>query len=193
MSYYSQFGEDQWIVEHLSLPEQGFFVDVGAGDGISCSNTLHFEEKGWLGICIDADYRCYANLIETRHTPVLAAIRNQVGMTDFSLAVPRSGWSGVEPLRGQPHIEVKMPCVPLSVVLAGMSVPVIDLLSIDVEGLEREVLESFSLDTFQPKVIIVEYLARDTHDHTDDLVSFFTEEPYQLVHTTDANLIWKRL
>lgn len=32
--FFSQFGEDKWIVDNLHYPLSGVFVDVGASDGI---------------------------------------------------------------------------------------------------------------------------------------------------------------
>ena len=53
--YFSQFGEDKWIVDNLRYPLEGIFVDVGASDGINGNNTYFFEKMGWQGLCIDAD------------------------------------------------------------------------------------------------------------------------------------------
>ena len=45
MTGFSQCGEDRWIAENLK-PEIGVFCEVGAFNGIGCSNTLMFEELG---------------------------------------------------------------------------------------------------------------------------------------------------
>ena len=51
MSYYSQHGEDKYI-ESLFPEKEGVCIEVGAYDGITLSNTLHFEQKGWTALCI---------------------------------------------------------------------------------------------------------------------------------------------
>lgn len=53
-SFPSQIGQDKWILFSM-YPDvsDGFFVDVGSGDGITHSNTLMLERRGWTGICID--------------------------------------------------------------------------------------------------------------------------------------------
>ena len=61
--FFSQFGEDKWIVDNLHYPLNGVFVDVGASDGISGNNTYFFEKIGWQGLCIDADPSHYASLL----------------------------------------------------------------------------------------------------------------------------------
>jgi hypothetical protein len=54
-TYYSQMGQDKWVSETV-FPgvKNGFFLDVGSGDGTIISNTKALEQKGWTGICIDA-------------------------------------------------------------------------------------------------------------------------------------------
>jgi hypothetical protein len=44
--YFSQFGEDKWIVDNLHYPLNGVFVDVGASDGVYGNNTYFFEKIG---------------------------------------------------------------------------------------------------------------------------------------------------
>ena len=45
----------EWITDNINFEDKElFFVDVGAHDGISSSNTGHFEiDLGWDGICIE--------------------------------------------------------------------------------------------------------------------------------------------
>ena len=51
---YSQIGQDIWVTE-TAMPglRNGYFVDVGSGDGTIGSNTKALEERGWKGICVD--------------------------------------------------------------------------------------------------------------------------------------------
>src|SRR4030095_2928389 len=55
LRFYSQMSQDKWVSEKV-FPgvKNGFFLDVGSGDGTRMSNTKALEEKGWTGICIDA-------------------------------------------------------------------------------------------------------------------------------------------
>ena len=55
VTFYSQTGEDKWVSEAV-FPgvKNGFFLDVGSGDGTFISNTKALEQRGWTGICIDA-------------------------------------------------------------------------------------------------------------------------------------------
>lgn len=52
-TYYSENGEDALLWRLFEDEAPGFFVDVGAFDGIYRSETLSFEQEGWSGICIE--------------------------------------------------------------------------------------------------------------------------------------------
>src|SRR5262249_11382845 len=55
VEWHSQMGQDKWVSEAV-FPgvKNGFFLDVGSGDGTFISNTKTLEQKGWTGICVDA-------------------------------------------------------------------------------------------------------------------------------------------
>src|SRR5688572_19238087 len=53
-AFYSQVGQDKWVIETMFPGEsRGFFLDVGSADGVQLSNTKALEERGWTGICVD--------------------------------------------------------------------------------------------------------------------------------------------
>jgi len=57
MGYHSQNGQDQ-IIEDLNKKlgiNIGWFVEFGAKDGYTLSNTAHFMECGWSGVYVEAD------------------------------------------------------------------------------------------------------------------------------------------
>ena len=53
--FHSQFEQDKFLEQNIFKGyKNGFFIDVGAHNGISMSNTLFFEkENGWKGINIE--------------------------------------------------------------------------------------------------------------------------------------------
>jgi hypothetical protein len=53
--YYSEYGEDRWVVEHLMLPQRGIYLDVGAGHPEINSNTAFLRDRGWRGLAVDAN------------------------------------------------------------------------------------------------------------------------------------------
>jgi len=52
--FYSQLGQDKFVVEHLNGKRDGVWVDIGCNQSISLSNTYFLERNlGWRGISID--------------------------------------------------------------------------------------------------------------------------------------------
>lgn len=47
---HSQSGEQAFIE---TLPETGRFLDIGAADGLTFSNTKLLAERGWTGVCVE--------------------------------------------------------------------------------------------------------------------------------------------
>ena len=50
---YSQLKQDLNVLKYLNHKKNGYFVQVGAADGINLSNTYLIRKKyDWTGICI---------------------------------------------------------------------------------------------------------------------------------------------
>jgi hypothetical protein len=63
----SQLGQDKIVDEYLGGKGNGVFVDIGAYDGVTFSNTLMLErERGWTGICIEPLPDIFAELRKNR-------------------------------------------------------------------------------------------------------------------------------
>ena len=56
MESYSQIGQDLWVQETLKNKKNGYFLDIGAHDGIYLSNTYLLEKNyNWNGLCIEGN------------------------------------------------------------------------------------------------------------------------------------------
>ena len=55
---HSQANQDLFVLNFTNyVGKKGFFVEIGAGDGVSISNTYLLEKIGWTGILVDpVDY-----------------------------------------------------------------------------------------------------------------------------------------
>ncbi len=54
MFSYAQLNQDRNVLNHYNQLKHGYFVDVGAHDGITLSNTYLLEKYyEWSGICIE--------------------------------------------------------------------------------------------------------------------------------------------
>jgi len=67
MTYYSLGDQDKWVLETLNYKTNGFFVDLGSGNGIKYSNTYILEtEYQWTGICVEVDVNKFNKLQNNR-------------------------------------------------------------------------------------------------------------------------------
>lgn len=134
----SQIGQDVWVLE-MALPgrRRGFFVDVGAFDGVQYSNTLALARmRGWRGICIEAVQDAAARLQVNRPEAVVvqAAVAGGLGERRFD---------GSRRMLSRFSTEAGgvVPTTPLADILDEANAPkILDYLSIDVEGAEVEIL-----------------------------------------------------
>jgi FkbM family methyltransferase len=186
--YSSQWGEDRWLTERLVPPQRGVFVDVGAGDGVRGSNSLHFEDHGWSGLCVDPDPRNREALARRRCALQMCAVASRPGPQPFSMYDAKPSWSGLGE-RGVGYTVVSIDCRTLEDLLTGAAIERIDLLSIDVEGTELDVWASFDPDRHRPGIVVVEYDDSVPARSTAHLHRAFGIDKYELLHRTPSNLI----
>jgi FkbM family methyltransferase len=153
MKYYSQAGQDKWVLKNVfSFKKNGYFVEIGAFDGIYLSNTYLLEKKfQWNGLCIEGNQGTYKKLSQNRRSIcVNACVGSAGGVIDFDQdgGTESGAWESSDPLNEVPiHPKIniiKLPTTPLSELLDAHQCPeTIDYLSVDVEGMEEEVLKTF--------------------------------------------------
>lgn len=170
--HYSQVGQDAAIDDILKQKRNGFFIEVGAYDGVSLSNSLFFElNRGWTGLLIEANPRAYRELIQKdRHawtTGACISLSNQVELNVDFLAHGMlggyktdrftAGGALDEESKTNPYVySVKANCFPLGVMLDAIGVRKVDMFSLDVEGAELAVLKSIDFSTYEISLIVVE-------------------------------------
>jgi FkbM family methyltransferase len=166
--YYSQHGEDYLLWSLFAgKKNKGFFVEVGALDGIRFSNTYSFELEGWSGVCVEPHPEYFALLERNRPNShcIESAAGNREGFVEF-YAEPRGEFSTlvreiVEDERYESKMagykKIEVPISSLTRILEDVESPSpIDIVSIDVEGAELSVLEGFDFSYYNPRVLIIE-------------------------------------
>lgn len=186
--FHSQCGEDKWIVDNLNPPKMGYFVDVGASDGIYLSNTYYFESIGWDGICFEPNARSFPRAYGVRNNVVKKCIGLENKIVTFNLDIKEPDLSGIKTY-GREYEKYEVEMMRMDTAIETYKIPHIDLLSIDTEGTELDVLGSFDIKTALPTIIIVEHFSQRVENA--GLTAFFETLPYELVHTTMANCIYK--
>lgn len=189
--FHSQWGEDRWLAAHFDIPRLGVFVDIGAGDGVRGSNSLYFENLGWRGLCVDADPRNHAPLRRRCCAVDTCAVSTTPGLWPFGMYAHKPSWSGLR-RHGADYREILIECRRLDDLLEQWCIGQIDLLSIDVEGTELDVWDSFDHTRYRPAVVIVEYDDGHPQRHRRTIQEHLGLATYRLVHQTPANLILQR-
>jgi FkbM family methyltransferase len=172
--YHSQYGQDKWLVEEL-LPgkKDGVFVDIGANDGITLSNTYILEKMGWNGLAIEPIPSVYKELIKNRQCTVInGCVASRSGKERFRVITgsPQmlSGLVNEYDFRHKKRIEseltanggayqeIEINCYNFNDLLESNGIFQVDFLSIDVEGVEYKILDSIDFNRFYISVICVE-------------------------------------
>ena len=205
--YYSQCGQDKYVNEYIFKgAKQGFFIDVGAHDGISYSNTYYFEQiLGWRGICIEPHQDHFTQLCRNRSAICInAGISNYQGSAQFLKIIGEPEMlSGLvhtydprhvarieyelQSRGGSAHI-VSVPVYTLQAIVDAYRIARIDLLSIDTEGGELLILHSINLHTVDVRVIVVE----NNYD-TTDIHAYLVSMGYQLRARLGGDCVYTKL
>lgn len=176
MEYFSQYQQDKILNEsYFKNKSEGVFVDIGAHDGITLSNTYFFEKYlNWKGLCIEPLQKAFDLLKTNRKCEVVngcAWIENTVktfrsidgysemlsGLVDcydpqhIKRIETESAGSG-----GQVIVDSPINCYDINDLLEKNKLFTIDLLSVDIEGGEFELIKHINLDRFDANVILVE-------------------------------------
>jgi FkbM family methyltransferase len=187
-SSYSQEGEDIALDRLLAGQREGLYVDVGCHHPFRFSNTYLFYRRGWSGICIDplpGTKRLFSRW-RKRDVVVEAGVSRQPAeltyhmfdepaVNTFDEALAR------ERLATTPYKKIGTVAVPthtLAHFLERHCPPgrVIDFMSIDVEGLDLDVLESNDWDRFRPRVVVVECLKTELAKLSEEPTALFLAE-----------------
>lgn len=173
--YYSQHGEDCILDQVFNNKKTGFFIEIGAFDGIYLSNSYSFEQEGWQGICVEANPE-YFDLCQKNRpnsTCIYAVCLDKQSEEPITFhSEPAGLLSGIEAnredeisrrykrnlaLEFQGFKEFKVPTTTVNEILKSNNYQgEIDFVSIDVEGSELKVLKGFDLNFYSPRVLIIE-------------------------------------
>lgn len=202
---YSQEGEDMILRRIFESQPTGFYVDVGAHHPFRFSNTFYFYKKGWRGINIDAmpgsmlAFKKFRPLDINLEVPVGNGDQiltyfsfNESALNGFSedLSNERNGKNGYFIKQ-----RIKMKVTKLSSLLDKyMPKNVeIDFLSIDVEGLDLDILKSNNWLKYRPQCILVEMLGSSMHEIENNEITSFLGGYGYAVFAKAVNTIFFKL
>ena len=192
--YFAQFGEDRILDAIFQHQREGNCVEVGANDGITDSMTYHFELMGWECLLVEPVPDLARKISEKRNCIVKTYAASSIeGEASFTIAEKALGMSGLGLSKDQRKKITRAGGTPkettvrkktLDSILEESNFSRIDFISIDVEGHELEVLKGFSLENFQPRIVLIE----DNQDQTDPAVQdHMKSKGYVLFRRTGVN------
>jgi FkbM family methyltransferase len=178
--YFSESFQDRYLNETIFHGRRGgVFVDIGAFDGVTGSNTLFFEKfRGWTGVSIQSDEHRIAELKEMRSVPCantcIAALdghaafyRVREGFTQMGGLVATFSPEATEFLAQRSMTDaIILPTRRLDHVLEAHGLRHIDYLSIDIEGAELSVLSTLDFNRFSITALSVERNSNEAAVHT---------------------------
>ena len=168
---YSQEGEDMILRRIFEKQRSGFYVDVGAHHPMRFSNTYFFYKAGWHGINIDAmpgsmkSFRKYRPRDINIEVPVSLESKeltyyvfNEPALNGFDprLSRERNSKDNLYKIQKTITLQTQTLCTLLDEHLPANQK--INFLSIDVEGLDLEVLRSNDWNKYSPEIVLVEVL-----------------------------------
>jgi FkbM family methyltransferase len=125
----------------------GYFIEIGANDGFTLSNTLYLEEHfGWTGLLVEANPKYLDSLTRRKNVTVInKAITDEAGIAQFVDAGLYGGLIKYLDTLHARHTDqtprISVPCITLQQMLDDVCAPaIIDFLSIDVEGGEFPII-----------------------------------------------------
>ena len=197
---YSQNDEEQHILS-MFAGHVGRFIDIGANDGTTGSNTARLIELGWSGVMVEPSAQAFVKLKERywqNPTVILvnAAIGNKWELVHLweSLQAQHSPYSTTQErnrkkwqnLANFPTNPQFITTIPISELFKLVQTPV-DFVNIDAEGESMGIFKEWPMcGEFAPKLFCIE------HDGDDSLCSSIAKEyGYRMIATNAENiLLW---
>ncbi len=177
LDYHSQIGQDKWVVEEIfNYARNGFFLELGASDGVIFSNTYVLEkELGWNGICIEPNPEFYKQLVFNRDSILVNdcvdhsnhTITFKIGKSSKKRKMLLGGIidkdtdnandsDNLDELK-KSGLAITMTTKTLEQILDENNAPrVIDYFSFDVEGAETRILRNFPFEKYTFLAISIE-------------------------------------
>ncbi len=207
---FSQQGEDlliRFLTKWILGINNPTYIDIGAHHPFYLSNTFHFYKSGSKGMCIEPDPYLFSEIVKHRPNDISLniGIGNQNTEADFyilstktlnTFSKPDADAMVANPILNQ-KIEkvIKIPLRKFSTIIDEYfqgNAP--DILSIDVEGLDLQILNDIDFNTYRPMVICVESVTyvsdKNKPVRNDDIYKFLKSKGYTLYADTYINQIF---
>lgn len=207
---YSQNNEEEIIIAKFS-GRTGSFLDVGAYDGLNLSNTRRLAELGWSGILVDGSSFSFSRLFDlyrgdpnmTLVNAMITGDKNATERVRLMWESPNSGVSTMETenyekwkdyVKSIPNVraefsEIYVPVITMreALDLAKSKRPVIEFISIDVEGTSSDLSMQVNPDEFMTEMMCIEHDGR-----VPEIVAHYEPYGFSVALLNQENIILDR-
>lgn len=207
---YSQAGEDkiiQFILDYINKKQALVsYLDIGCNHYKKLNNTYSLYQKGHRGVLVEANPGFIEELREKRPGDVVLNmgvaghsadsmkfyITNADGLNSFDLNSIQEAKKKLEWL--QVEKEVNVPVLTMEDIINQYCGKTPDIVSIDVEGLEIDILTGLDFDEHRPKAFIIETINYSTklqiNAKREDIMEFMHTKGYEEYAFTGVNSIF---
>ena len=207
---YSQAGEDkiiEFILSYLGEKNVGLsYLDIGCNDYKSLSNSYALYKKGVRGVLIDANPIYIDEIKMYRPEDIVLncgiGAKNSEKMKFYILNTPGLDSFDLESIkeaqRQTPWIEIvdeiEVPVYTLDEIYEKYFASVPTIVSLDVEGLEMDILKSTNFEKYRPYIFIIETIEYrekiSVTNKRNDIINLMFENDYIEYAFTGVNSIF---
>lgn len=202
---YGLNGIDDKLLKYLDF-ENGFFIEAGANDGISQSNTALYEfEYNWKGLLVEPNPKKFFECKKRRRNSIVEnyALVSDNYTDDFisgnfdedgyvesltSMVYDNGDWVDEILLKHKSEISnklVEVPAITLDKLLVKHGITKVNFVSLDVEGYEISVLNGFDIQKYKPDYIMIETTTFDNRRKV--VIDYMNEKEYSMIDELSCN------
>jgi len=180
---YAQNGEDRALLELFPTDFKGLYVDFGANHPYFISNTYLLYTRGWHGLCVDPLpmlaplYRRYRprDIFVNKGVAATAGVSNfyEMNVSELSTFSHELANDLVASRRAALMATHRIEAAPVAKIITQLAPNgIFDVLSIDIEGLDAEIVRSTDWGFVNPRVVICETSSFE-HDWAPEIIGLF--------------------
>lgn len=172
----------------------GFFIELGANDGLNQSNTAFFEKyRGWKGVLVEPSLIAFEKCVKNRPNSYCfnaACVSDDYTNEYISGDFNGNLMSSIDGKRLNNSSDIKVKATTLEKILNTLNPEKIDLLSLDTEGYELPILKGLNLNKYRPIYLLIEIYNKDYNE----IIKYLSDNNYKLLenfsnynHTDNPN------
>lgn len=195
IQYYSQVYQDYYLDRYIFHgKENGIFLDIGGNDPIKINNTYFFEiNRNWTGLAFEPMPKMNQRWKEFRKVKCMqVALGRQSGRAEFCEYEDdyMSGIVSNVDYNGKVTNRYKVKVATLESILRHYKITHVDFMSIDVEGVELDVLNGINFGEVAIDYIVIENNKGDKKERP--IREFLIRHGYRLKAKLWIDEIWEK-